>query len=152
WVCPYSVAILGHGKGVTMSRFLAIPILVGVGALVLSICAAGFSAVAQQTCQEIDAVVLQCPDVNKISGDPPDCFCDAAFIRPPLELSCDRNYGCGNDSFVGAGDWPECFCRKKRDVQQPGSNGGGESIPGAGTIGGSLGGVETCKEFFECPS
>ena len=111
------------------------------------------SAAGQQLCQDIDAVLLQCPKANSISGKPPNCFCDGVPVQPPLKLTCERNFGCADSAHVGAGEWPKCWCQKGRSGG--GSSGGGSSGGGNGGIGGvgaGLGGVATCEQFLECPS
>ena len=109
-------------------------------------------ASGQQTCQQIDAVTLQCPNPESISGEPPNCFCDGAPIDS-LELTCARNFGCPDATFVGEGNFPECWCRKLEDTGDTGTTGstGGGTDTGTGPIGSSLGGADTCAQFFECP-
>lgn len=110
-------------------------------------------ALAQQSCQKLDAVVINCPDASKISGEPPNCFCNGKPIDQPLELTCERNFACPDSSSAGAGKFPECWCRKLKTGGNGGGGGsGGGNGSGTGSIGGSLGGAETCSQFFECPS
>ncbi len=105
----------------------------------------GAPAEAQQTCAEIDAVVLQCPDPAGISGAPPLCQCEGIPVDP-LELTCAANFGCASGDEVANGDWPDCAC----SAPGPGSGGGGpdSGLPGPGV---ELGGGATCDAFFECP-
>lgn len=108
-------------------------------------------ASAQQRCDEIDAVILQCAPDRMITGDPPNCACDGVPVDPPLELTCERNFGCPGPTEIATGEWPECGCVVP-ETEPPtggGSGGGGMEGPGPGV---SLGGVDTCEMFFECPS
>lgn len=117
----------------------------------LALSAGATSVSAQQTCAEIDLVRLECPDLKTVSGEPPACSCNGVPIDPPLEPTCERNYGCPDNSYVGTGNWPECGCRKvKEGSPPPGGGNGAEGAPGG--IGTSLGGSDTCEQFFECPS
>lgn len=106
---------------------------------------------AQQTCAEINAVTLQCAPDRMISGAPPNCACEGVPIDPPLELTCERNFGCPGSGEVGTGEWPECGCVAPDAGPEPGggtTNGGPEG-PGPSP---GLGGAHTCEMFLECPS
>ena len=132
-----------------VARFLG-----GSTILLIGSCFALPPAFGQQTCQEIDAVTIHCEDPSLISGEPPNCFCDAIPVDPPLELTCERNFGCADQSHVGAGEWPECWCVSVKDGQGGGVGGGGGDGGGGGLagVGGGLGGAATCEQFLECPS
>ncbi|MGV3491069.1 MAG: hypothetical protein ACO1OG_07070 [Devosia sp.] len=106
-------------------------------------------AAAQQSCAEIEAVILQCSPDGEITGESPACACNGAPVEQ-LELTCERNYGCTSTSFVGDGEWPNCACVPVNATPDgpggPGSEGSPE--PGPQT---DLGGAATCEAFFECP-
>ncbi len=103
---------------------------------------------AQQSCQEIDAVLLQCSNGEGITGEPPSCFCDGNAVEP-LELTCAVNFACPDSGLVGSGTWPECFCRVAEETTPGGRGDEGPDGPSPGV---DLGGTETCEQFFECPS
>lgn len=105
-------------------------------------------ASAQQACRDIQEIVVQCPATGTISGNPPDCQCDGIPLKPP-PLTCERNFGCADDTFVGQGKFPECVCRKQDKPAPGGGSGGGRD--GRGGLGSSLGGGATCEQFFVCP-
>jgi hypothetical protein len=101
-------------------------------------------AAAQQTCREIEAVLLQCPEGgNIISGDPPYCFCEGLPVEP-LKLTCEVNFACPSASYVAFGDFPECGCRPK---EGGGTIPDGNILPGPDPIS-----VDICKQYLECPS
>jgi hypothetical protein len=69
-------------------------------------------------------------------------------------LTCAVNFGCATDQEVGFGDWPECGCSPIEEAGGTSTLGGGDGTPGeiGLGVGGGLGGVPTCEEFFDCPS
>ena len=107
-------------------------------------------ALSQQTCQEIEAVILACPESDAIFGDPPSCHCAGLPIEP-LELTCPVNFGCPMPAQVASGHWPSCTCPAPDEiVVDPGSGGDGG---GTGTgVGAGLGGSDVGEQFLECPS
>lgn len=126
-------------------------LLVSLCLSALTVLAAG-GASAQQSCEEIEAVILRCPDPTLISGSPPSCACNGVPVEP-LELTCAINFGCPTGDQIGFGDWPECSCRTVDDTGSGGSGGsGGGNGGGIGGVGGGLGGAATCEQFLECPS
>ena len=102
---------------------------------------------AQQSCEEVEAVVLQCARPEGISGQPPACFCEGERVEN-LELSCEVNFGCATSEEVGFGTWPACDCRSREEIVPPGT-GPEEPQPGPNV---EAGGVDVCKQFFQCPA
>jgi hypothetical protein len=121
-----------------------------VTAALFSALLAAAPVTAQQTCAEIEAVILACSPDREISGEPPSCACDGVPVEP-LELTCERNFGCPVSTEIGNGEWPNCACvpaQSQPDGSSGTGNGGSPDI-GPST---SLGGSHTCEMFFECPS
>ena len=104
------------------------------------------SPAAAQTCEES----VSCPEGTAPAGTFPDCTCEQVIPDPPPgPLSCEAHFGCADGNQVGVGEWPDCGCR---DLETPGLKPGG-SIPDSGTGPvDSLGGVDTCNQFFQCQS
>ena len=119
-----------------------------LGAAILLIAGVlALSPAAAQTCQEI----IVCAGETAPAGTPPDCTCEPVVPDPPPgPPTCEANFGCADGNQIGVGEWPNCGCR---DLDTPGLKPGG-SIPEPDPPGpvDSLGGVDTCNQFFQCQS
>jgi hypothetical protein len=112
----------------------------------------GLQASAQESCAQIEAVILACQPPGVIFGDPPFCQCDGLKVEK-LELTCEANFGCPNETYVGFGDWPNCGCRAKDEpvVVGPETDITVEAPEPETFIGASEGGDAVCQQFFSCP-
>ena len=107
---------------------------------------------AQQTCQEVEAVILQCPDNQGILRRAAVLQAAMGCRWDPLDLTCEVNFGCPGIDEVGVGEWGACACVQAEAAGPGPGNGGGGNGGGIAVVGGGLGGVPTCQQFLECPS
>jgi hypothetical protein len=90
-----------------------------------------------------------CPEGTIGSGEFPDCFCPIDQKKLPEPPNCEANWECVTDVLVGTGKWPSCWCVERDSSKRPGGGGNGG---GSGGIGTSMGGLDTCRQFFDCPA
>jgi hypothetical protein len=91
-----------------------------------------------------------CPEGTLGSGEFPDCWCPIDQEKLPQPPTCEASWECVTDKLVGAGEWPVCGCVERDTHKRPG--GGGGNGGGSNGIGSSMGGLDTCRQFFDCPA